>query len=276
MEDMSKRMVFLTILSLAYVIFWMIVNFVYPDELWQGYFSDTYGIIALFGGIFGVSLAKSWGYFKSHVGTSITLLSLGLLAQFLGQLSYSILFYAYGIENAYPAFGEAFFVVSVPLYIVGSYYIAKAAGFHTSLESQRNRIIALITPIVVLIFSYVFFLRTYDFNSNPLLNTIIEIYYPLGQSLFLSMSLVALITTRKYLGGVMRRPVLFVLLALVFQYLADSMFIYETLHEIWGAGSLSALMFVISYSLMSLALVNFQILAKAIVSRSNPDVGVQV
>jgi hypothetical protein len=264
---MLKRTVFLIILSVSYVTFWVAVNVFSPNSLWQGYFSDTYGFIALFGGIFGLLVARSWGYLKSLVGISITLLSLGLLCQFLGQLSYSILFYAYGIENAYPAFGEVFFVLSVPLYIFGSYYIAKAAGFDSSLERVRNRVVASATPVLVLIFSYVFFLRTYDFSSNPLLNTIIEIYYPLGQSFFLSVSLVAFFTTREFLGGIMRKPVLMILLALVFQYLADSMFIYETNHEIWQAGSFSALIFVLSYSLMAFALVNFQTLARTIRSR---------
>jgi len=264
---MMKRVAFLIVLSIFYIGFWSIVNVFYPNDLWQGYFSDSYGIIALFGGVLGLLVARTWGYFRSHIGTSLMMLSFGLLCQFLGQLSYSILFYAYGIENAYPSFGEVFFVLSVPLYIIGTYSIAKAAGFHVSLERVRNRAVAFVTPILVLLFSYVFFLRTYDFSSNPVLNTIIEIYYPVGQSFFLSVSLVAFITTRKYLGGIMKRPVLLILLALVFQYFADSMFIYETTHEMWQAGSLSALMFVFSYSLMALALVNFQTLATAIKSR---------
>ncbi len=265
---MLKRSWFLIAVSLFFLLFWAVVNIFNPDEVWQGYFSDTYGVIALFGSILGLVVARSWGYFKSQIGISLTLLSLGLMCQFLGQAGYTFLYYAYGLENAYPAFCEIFFVLSVPLYIFGSYYIAKASGLHASLEKSTNKLIALCTPVLILIFSYFFFLRTYDFSSNPLINTIIEIYYPLGQSLFLSMSLVAFLTTRGYLGGIMKKPVLMILIALVFQYLADSMFIYETTHETWQAGSLSALVFVISYSLMALALVNFQNLAKVIKSGS--------
>lgn len=263
---MLKRTWFLITLSLLFLVFWVVVNIFNPDELWQAYFSDSYGVIALIGGGLGLMVSRTWGYFKSQIGTSLTLLSLGLLCQFLGQVGYTFLYYAYGLENAYPAFCEIFFVLSVPFYICGSYYIAKASGLHASLEKTVNKLVAICTPIIVLMFSYFFFLRTYDFSSNPLLNTIIEIYYPLGQSLFLSMSLVAFLTTRKYLGGIMRKPVLMILVALVFQYLADSMFIYETTHETWQAGSLSALIFVISYSSMALALVNFQNLAKVIKS----------
>lgn len=265
---MLKRTIFLIVVSLFFLVFWAVVNVFNPDELWQAYFSDTYGVIALFGGVFGLLVSRTWGYFKSQIGTSLTLLSLGLLCQFFGQVGYTLLYYAYGLENAYPAFCEVFFVLSVPLYIFGSYYVAKASGLHASLEKTTNKLIAMSTPVLVLAFSYLFFLRTYDFSSNPLINTIIEIYYPLGQSIFLSMSLVAFLTTRKYLGGIMRKPVLMILVALVLQYLADSMFIYETTHETWHDGSLSALVFVISYSLMAIALVNFQNLAKVIKSGS--------
>jgi len=258
---MTKRTFVIGLFSLAFVLFWVFVNVLSPDEVWQGYFSDTYGFLALLGGVLGLLTARSWGFFKSQVGLSLSLLSFGLLSQFLGQLGYSFLYYAYGLENAYPAFCEIFFVLSVPLYAVGCYYIAKASGFHVSLRQKRNKAVAFITPLVVLLFSYIAFIRTYDFSSNPLLNTVIEIYYPIGQSLFLSMSLAAFITTRACLGGIMKKPVLLILIALVFQYLADSMFIYETTHETWQAGSISALVFVISYALMSLALAKFNSLA---------------
>ena len=52
-------------------------------------FSAVYGLVALCGGIFGLRIAQKWGGFKSIIGRSISFLSLGLLAQVFGQITYS-------------------------------------------------------------------------------------------------------------------------------------------------------------------------------------------
>jgi len=51
--------------------------------------------------------------------------------------------------------------------------------------------------------------------------------YPLGQAVYVSLALVVLLSLGKFLGGVMKRPVLLLLLAFILQYAADFNFLYS-------------------------------------------------
>jgi len=221
------------------------------------YFTDSYGVLAGFGGFCGLYIASKWGGMKSLVGRGVLFLSLGLLFQFLGQLSYSLEFYLYGIENSYPSFGEIFYFGSIPLYILGVLNISKAAGSKFSLKYPAQKFMVVLVPLLLLGFSYTMFLRGYSFEDSTPLLVFLDFGYPLGQALYVSLTVITYFLTKKFLGGIMRFYVLSVLFSLVFQYLADSTFLYQVLNDTWYAGSFSDYLFLISYFLMSLALIGF-------------------
>lgn len=259
---MLKRSTLIVIPSFiffSYLCLWSIIQFVAKttDGTLNNFFADTYGILAGIGGLICLLIASKWDYLRSYVGKSVFFLAIGLLSQFLGQLSYTLLFYVYGIENAYPAFGEVFYLATIPLYIMGIWFIAKASGFTLNSRSYSKYVSAVIVPSILMSISYYLFLRTYDATDLPFSIVFLDYVYPIGQALFVSLAIVTYYGTKDVLGGVMRQRVLFILFALVFQYVADSMFIYETRNEIWYAGGLSDLMFLISYYLMTLGLVQF-------------------
>jgi hypothetical protein len=260
---MKKRKLFLTLsvlLVTLYIIWWFALQILAPahDSVFNDYYADTYGILAGVGGLMGLYIAGKWGYFKSYIGNALIFLSLGLIAQFFGQLSYTILFYVYDMENAYPAFGEIFYLASIPLYIIGLWFTGKAAGMKFSFNRMRYKLIAFLIPLLMLATTYFIFLRSYDPVEVPLSIVVLDYVYPLGQALFVSTALVILFSTKNLLGGLMKSRVLFILFSLLFQYIADSLFIYETRTEIWYAGGLSDLMFVLSYFLMAVALIQFE------------------
>ncbi|EKE00273.1 MAG: hypothetical protein ACD_22C00062G0008 [uncultured bacterium] len=259
---MGKRTFFFGItllISIFYLIWWVLLFFLVPthDSSLNNYFADSYGVIAGLGGLAGLVISLKWGFLKSYVGRSISFLSLGLLSQFLGQLSYSVLFYVYGLENAYPSFGEIFYLSSIPLYIAGIWNIANASGFKVSLNSYKNKFLAIIVPFVLLIASYFLFLRGSDLTGLPFIEIVLVYFYPIGQALFVSLAMLTYYLTKDVLGGVMRKRVVFILFALLFQYFADSLFLHENNTGIWYAGGLSDLMFVVSYSLMAFGLLHF-------------------
>jgi len=203
---MSKKqfaVVIVYILFFVYLAWWLWMYLVIGEysEL-NDYFTDTYGVLALVSAIFGMLVSKKWGFLKSYVGKAIFLISLGLFFQFLGQASYTFLYYVYGIENAYPSFGEIFYLLSIPCYVIAVWFVGKSSGYDLAIRSTKNKIITYAMPAVLMFMSYYVFLNNYDFESSPLLNTFLDFFYPLGQASFLALALMVLVKTSGLLGGI--------------------------------------------------------------------------
>jgi hypothetical protein len=245
-------------LFVFYSIFWVAINSLgLKETMWANYFTDSYGIIAGVGGIAGLFVSRRWGGITSLLGKSLFLFSIGLLFNFLGQVSYAIYFYVYNIENPYPSFGEVFYFGSVFIYIYAVWLFGKVSGTQISLKALRNRVIVFILPIFMMIASYLFFLRDYQIDASTPIITFLDFGYPLGEAILVSLSVLAYFLSRNVLGGMMRNRVLFFIGALIVQYIADSVFLYRTFEGIWYAAGLSDYIFVVAYFLMALALIKF-------------------
>ncbi len=164
-------------------------------------------------------------------------------------------------------------MASIPSYVIGIWYIAKSSGFNLGLKNPINRAVAFAIPLAMVVASYAIFLRDYDPSQvENKFAVLLDYVYPIGQAVFVAMAISTYINTRKFLGGVMRDRVLFVLFALVFQYVADSLFIANTRSEVWYAGGISDLMFVISYFLMTMGLIQFDTgLISNVISKKNKE-----
>jgi hypothetical protein len=271
---MNKKSIF-TIISAAlfvlFVIWWVILFITAPEgeSIFSDYFVDTYAVIAGAGAVFGLYISSKWDFLKSYVGKSLFFLSLGLFSQFFGHIYYSALFYIYGIENAYPSFGEVFYLATIPFYILGAWYLAKASGLTLTLKDYRKKVSAAIFPLLMIGVSYFAFLRSYETEGLSFTYIFLDYVYPLGQALFVSLAILTFYMTKNTLGGVMKPKVTFILLALIFQYIADSLFIYETRAEIWYPAGPSDLMFVISYFLMAIGMIRFLNINDEIKQRNN-------
>lgn len=253
--------ILITIFSIFSLFFLYIeyLNYLTIDtETIRNYFTDSYGILALVAGLIGIiNVAPKWKYFQSYLGRSILFFSAGLTFQALGHLSYTIEFYLFNLENTYPSFGEIFFFGSIPLYILGVWYISKSSGSIFSLRSKQNKIISLLIPIILIGISYINFLRDYSFEDTPLLTIFLDFAYPIGQAIYLSFALLSYYLTRNFLGGIMKKKILFILVALIFQYLADSYFIFQNITGTWDAGGLGDYLFILSYFLLGISLIQF-------------------
>ena len=168
---------------------------------YQKFFGAIYGTICLFGAFWGIKISKKWGGTHSVMGKAILMFSLGLLAQEFGQASLSIIDYVFNIPGSYPSIGDIGFFGSIPLYIIGVIYLAKASGVKIGLKSVRNKIQAIIIPFLVLMGGYFLFLNNYKFDwSNPL-KIFLDFGYPLGQAIYISLTLLTYLISRKVLGG---------------------------------------------------------------------------
>lgn len=249
--------VLLVILSL----WWIWLQFLPQDNFRNQLYSATYGIMALFGGIFGLSVSKSWGFTRSVVGKAALMFSLGLLAQEFGQISYSLIYFIKANhEVPYPSIGDVFYFGSIPLYIYGILLLARASGVHIGMRSFINKMQAIIIPAIILTISYMYFLKGYEFDWSAPITIFLDFGYPLGQAIYISMAILTYLLSRKVLGGMMKKGVLYILLSLVLQYAADYFFLYQNSQGTWRAAGINDYMYLIAYFAMTISLLQLNTL----------------
>lgn len=244
---------FFVILSL----FWFIFNiFSQPDQIdnKKVIWASLYQVVAIYGGVWGLIVARSWGGVKSVMGRSIISFSLGLLFQALGQSVYSVYNLILNVDVPYPSVGDIGFFGSILLYVYGIILLAKSSGVKFSLHSYFKKIQSILIPAAVLLMSYWFFLRTYEFDWSDPLRIFLDFGYPLGQAIYISLAILTFILSKNFLGGLMRNKVLFILFALLVQYVADYNFLYQASQLTWNNGEYGDLIYLFSYFLMAIGI----------------------
>lgn len=249
---------------IIFVIWWVILQFMnLPHESNENQlFAALYGVVALGGGIWGIVIARKWGGIRSIMGKSLLLFSIGLLSQEIGQILYSAYIYFLKIPVPYPSIGDLFFYGTIPLYIAAVLYLARASGIHISLRSFKSKLQAVLIPLGMLIFSYIIFLQGYEFDWAKPLTVFLDLGVPIGQTIYISLAILTYTLTRGLLGGMMRSKVLFILFALLAQYIADWTFLYQANRKIWYAGGVNDFMYLCSYFLLTFGLLQIDVIYK--------------
>lgn len=220
-------------------------------QIWGGF----YTVMALYGGILGYWVSEQWGGYKSLVGKAMLFLSVGLFLQTFGQISNSYYNVFLHTEVPYPSLGDIGFFGSVLAYIYAAILLFKTTGSRFSMRLIINKIGAIVIPIAILSGSYYLFLKDYEFDWTNKLKIFLDFGYPLGQALYISIALLALLTSWKILGGIMKKPIVFFLIALIFDYLADFVFLFQVSRGTWITGGLDDYLYFFSYFVMAIALI---------------------
>jgi len=228
----------------------------------RDYFAGSYTIMALLGFYWGLKIMRHWGSYKSILGRAILMFSLGLLAQSFGQLSYTYYVVIQHIEVPYPSIGDIGYFGSIFFYLYGTILLAKASGISFSLKNFKNKIISIIVPLFMLTYSYFLFLKDYQFDFSKALTVFLDFGYPLGQTFYISITLLSFLLTKKLLGGIMKYRIVFIFFALLLQYLSDFNFLFQNSHESWITGAYGDYLYLIAYFVMTLALLQFNIAFK--------------
>lgn len=215
---------------------------------------SCYQLIAILGGLFGLFVAKSFGWLKSFFGRSITFFSIGLLLQSFGQSVYSYYNLIANVQAPYPSLGDVGFFGSVIFYILGIIYLSKILEAHLS-QKLQYKIQVVIVPIFVLIGAYLIFLKDYEFDWTDKLKTFLDFGYPLGQAFYVSLAVSALLISTKVLGGIFKKPITLFLLALIMQYLSDFYFLVQANAGNWYVGGIGDFLYMLSYLIMTLSII---------------------
>jgi len=246
------------------LILWWILDPVilgYGHKRIIGDFASVYFLMAVWGGIWGITTSMKWGWFKSVMGKAIFMYSLGLLAQVFGEIVYGYYTFHLHIEIPYPSLGDLGYFGSIPLYIYGTLLLAKASGIGIKLKSLRHKLQAIIIPLVMLTIGYALFLRGYEFDWSDPLRIFLDFGYPLTQAIYVSIALLTYLLSKGVLGGIMRTKILFILFALCIQFLSDYNFLYQVSRGTWVTGGYGNMLYLSAYLIMSLGLIQFKTVA---------------
>ena len=266
----NKKVAVVLSIFLAFCVWWPLLHFGHRENTNHilDWFAATYGIVALLGGLWGISISKKWGGGKSIIGRAVLMFSIGLLAQEFGQLAYAYYAIVKVVEVPYPSFGDIGYFGSVLFYIYGAILLTKAVGVKFSLKKLGNKALALLLPLLLLVTSYLFFLRDYQANWHHPLTVLLDFGYPLGQAIYIAIAILAFVLSRKLLGGVMRSKILFIIFALCAQYAADFNFLYQASKTTWITAGYGDMLYLLSYMVMTLALLNISVQSLKIQQRA--------
>lgn len=246
----------------GFSIWWFIINILLQRQGFRfdyfGDFGDLYGIMAFWGAIWGTFISLKWGGMRSLMGRAILFFSLGLFLQEFGQLTYSIYYDFITHEVPYPSLGDLGFFGSIPFYILGILFLAKASGVKIGLQSFVNKIQVIVIPLVMLFVGYFLFLQGYHFDwSNPI-KIFLDFGYPFGQAIYIALALLTYLLSRKVLGGIMKNKILFILFAFFIQFLSDYNFLYQNSKGTWVNSGYGDYLYLVAYFLMTLGLIQLK------------------
>lgn len=250
----TKR--FVTVIFVLLSVWWLLLQTTLLPSPFSSKeaFSVTYGLVALFGGITGIFISKQFDGLHSTIGKVTFFLSLGILAQEFGQLSYNFQLFYLHTEVPYPSIGDIGYFGSIFLYIHAIWLLMRT--FSDSIKSKGMKMLAMLVMVIILGVSYYIFLRDYAFSEVPLLTALLDFGYPLGQSIYVALALITYLFARNQLGGILKNKVLLLLLALAIQYLADFMFLYQNHQGTWEVAGINEYTYLVAYFFMTLALIN--------------------
>lgn len=216
------------------VIFWVLLYLSGSKEGFYNYlYSFLFGLIPLIGGLIAMLKAKIWGGFKSAVGKAVFFIGLGLFCWGSGETIWSYYNFFLGEPAPYPSLADLGFAPSIFFYGLGAIYLSKATGAKYGLKNKYAKLFIALAPIVLLVISYYFLVVIarggvlIPEGETPL-KIVLDIVYPLGDFLALTISVIVSGLSFKYLGGRYLVDIISILIGLAVMTVADAVFSYTT------------------------------------------------
>lgn len=258
----NKYTSFLIGFLLQNIIFWAGIQFSKITELPINLvYSFSNGFLATAAGVMGFLISRHWGGSKSAVGKAVLLISLGTTSWGLGTLIWSFYNFVLHVPVPYPSWADLGYVLAVPLWTIGVYYLSKATGAKFSLRKLHGRLMLILLPLLAAVASY-YFLYVIARKSSfvvegGLLKIFLDFYYPLGDWVILTVAFLVFGLSFQYLGGRFRWPVMITLLGFVLMFISDFMFSYTTTVGIYYNGHLVDLLFTVAIFVISFGIASF-------------------
>ena len=243
------------------VLLWLYLAINHQTEGFLNYFySFIFGLIPLIGGIIAMLRAKLWG--KSAMGKAVFFTGLGLFLWGMGESIWSFYNFFLHVPAPYPSLADIGFAPSIFFYGLGAFYLAKVTGAKYGLRNPIAKVFLVLAPIAVLILSYYVLIVVARGGvlipeGEPLLKIILDIAYPLGDFLGLTIAVIVSSLSFKYFGGIYLFDIFSILLGLAIMYIADSLFSYTTTVGSYYNGNFGDLLLATGLFLLTFGILGF-------------------
>jgi hypothetical protein len=224
----------LTAYLLLLVVYWVVLySSGETSGIYNFLYSFLFSLIPLIGGLIGMFGSKTWGGLSSYIGKAVFFISIGLFVWGSGSMVWSYYNLVAGIAAPYPSLADLGFAPSIFLYGLGTYYLSKATGAKFGLRSNFAKIFITIAPLLILLVSYYSLIVVARGGvlipeGDGFLKVILDIAYPLGDYIALTIAIVISGLSFRYLGGKYLIDIVAILLGLAVMFVGDFVFSYTT------------------------------------------------
>lgn len=253
----NKFTAFLAILYIGSLIWWSTLDRTADVTPASNYwYTVLEGVFPILGGIYGIILAKKWGFFYSSVGRAIMFLSLGLLSWGIGEMIFSLYYnLLLKIEVPYPSLADAAFIVSWPLWGIGMVNLSSATGAKYALKGATGKLTLVLFPIIIVVFSYYLLVTIARggviSSSEGVIKVFFDLAYPIGDVIILTLATLIYGLSFKYFGGKYKIAIYVLLFGFLANYFADFAFSYTTTLETFVPGGMADFLFTLAMFLLA-------------------------
>lgn len=234
----------------------------YTESIYNFLYSFSFSLMPLFAGLIGMEKSNVWGRFKSYVGKAVFFISLGIFAWGAGSMVWSYYNLIANVQAPYPSWADLGFAPSIFFYGLGAFYLSKATGAKFGLRNKYAKLFVTIAPLIILYVSY-YVLVTIARGGvlvppdEPPFKTLLDIAYPLGDFISLTIAVIVSGLSFRYLGGVYLKEIIAILVGLAVMYVADFVFSYTTTVGTFYNGNWGDLLLTIGLFLLSFGVLGF-------------------
>jgi hypothetical protein len=238
------------------------------DSFYNYFYNFLYGLIPLFGGIAAIKGYREWGGLSTILGRAILFMGVGLFFWGCGEAVWAYYNFFQNLDIPYPSIADFFFAPSVLCYTIGAIFLARTTGVRFSLKNLPGKIFTTLTTAALITAVYYLFVALSNdgqlfSDKDSFVKSILDIGYPLGDALSLAVSMVVAGLSFKYLGGLYKSEVLFILFGLATMFAAHSYFSFTTTAGTSYNGDIGDLLFTFAVFFLSYGLLGFNKLKKA-------------
>lgn len=247
---MDKKLAFLAFLTVMTISGILITPY---ENFMQRYMLAGFGLgfLALVAAWIGIDTARFFT-FKSSFGKATLLISFGVLSWGLGNIAFFVYNAFLNVEVPYPSLADVGYLGMIPLANYGLFILLKSIRFRLDAKTFAKIIIP---PIAVLTLLFPVFIYGKLAEEAPLMTKFLNVVYPLGDVLFLSLAFVIL--TLSY-GSTLFKSLSILSLGFIVEALADFAFSYTTAAGLYYTGYWTDTLFCLAFFIIGVGLHYFK------------------
>ena len=245
------------------VLFWFVLLISQQTDGFYNYlFSALTNLIPMAGGIAAMVSTGSWTEQKGLIRKGMFFVGLGLVLYACGGFIWAYYNFFMNAAAPYPSVADFGFAPSEFFYSVGAVYLARAASADMGMPNKNSRILIAFITLGAFIFTYYLSVTVIRhgvlFNTqDTFVKTFLDLAYPFGDFLAITMSVSVSAVYLKYLGSRYRISMIAVVAGLTTLFAADSMFSYMTNQNTYYNGNSADLLFLLGVFLLSVGILGF-------------------